>query len=888
MGCACLKSYDAQFFMSGVPADARSGTRDGSERKPQLIYFDEFDEATRLPNLMIELRQIGYVEISGKNHMGVCERLGTFLQKEWGCTLKTNDEHPICDFRYDLPSNVIILGNNQPDRDHRENNMGRLVLQLVSFMSKALGWSLAMVSSSGVSPCREAQIKFKAPNPLNLLAPHMMLELRSPNVALGMGTSDGFIEMNLSHPEDANTKDAVASLGSWVRKNWGMEKYEWKGAQPICDMKVATKALKIRGLQGENNIGMRTMELADFMCRTLGWSMITCDLGGDIKREQQIVFRWDQFKAKHRGGASTVLMVELRQLGYVEVSGQDSFGAYDIVEKFVQSEWKCRRYDWGGKEEFCQRKYTCPALKPELRSLTHLAMQLIDHMQERGWTLFILNGGELNTHGGGGVASGYGVRDERFHGRPAQELQVKFMSPHPSRPALPILLLQLRANTYQWGRIMISGKDCEGVYEKLDGFITGYLESKKVDNPENCKCEYICPVFFLSAGNFAGSNLAHITMRFVDLLEDHIGGWDLVACSSHHPDKTQVEQLLAFRYSGMSRMKLRTTKTQVNLQGSLENIEFPEYWRLLDPGTADNNKEHLHETGRATMEERKMLQTMLDETYKAVKTRDREGDLPTRLTIVEAVVSEHIELYRRFSLAREAIPDEYRIHDAWRPITHKSDLAKRNDLSYKKNEAYVMHGTQPSSALSILQNGFSLDLAGEATGTMFGKGIYCAERSSKADEYAKFDEEHPRIMAMVVCRAACGRCFVVNQAGDYTDKLASGFCETILGDRETVKGTFREFVIGHADRLYPEYAVMYVRSYDTGPRAPTPIAPPSRETPNNKKKKKKSLEHGDDFRESPSMLSSKASTTNSERESREEVPVIFMEGVGLEPETTTI
>merc|ERR1712187_939765 len=58
-------------------------------------------------------------------------------------------------------------------------------------------------------------------------------------------------------------------------------------------------------------------------------------------------------------------------------------------------------------------------------------------------------------------------------------------------------------------------------------------------------------------------------------------------------------------------------------------------------------------------------------------------------------------------------------------------------LDAKYNEVYLFHGTPVTSALEILQGDFKLKLAGRAGGTMYGKGVYMCESSTKADEYSK-------------------------------------------------------------------------------------------------------------------------------------------------------
>merc|ERR1712100_194499 len=119
-----------------------------------------------------------------------------------------------------------------------------------------------------------------------------------------------------------------------------------------------------------------------------------------------------------------------------------------------------------------------------------------------------------------------------------------------------------------------------------------------------------------------------------------------------------------------------------------------------------------------------------------------------------------------------------------------------------------MHGTNPTSAVSLLNTAFKVDLAGKSVGTMFGPGIYLAEASSKADEYARDDDSgaYSGLFAIVVCRAVLGRPFVTSDPGNYAHKVTPGDYDVVIGDREKVVNTYREFVFFSEDSVYPEYA----------------------------------------------------------------------------------
>merc|ERR1719487_533138 len=75
-------------------------------------------------------------------------------------------------------------------------------------------------------------------------------------------------------------------------------------------------------------------------------------------------------------------------------------------------------------------------------------------------------------------------------------------------------------------------------------------------------------------------------------------------------------------------------------------------------------------------------------------------------------------------------------------------------LQSELNEVYLWHGTFVRTALSIAQKGFDIDLAGSSRGTMYGRGAYFAESSTKADEYARDEPDgfYAGIFALLLCR----------------------------------------------------------------------------------------------------------------------------------------
>merc|ERR1712151_1224327 len=70
-------------------------------------------------------------------------------------------------------------------------------------------------------------------------------------------------------------------------------------------------------------------------------------------------------------------------------------------------------------------------------------------------------------------------------------------------------------------------------------------------------------------------------------------------------------------------------------------------------------------------------------------------------------------------------------------------------------ERWLFHGTNPLSLEGIAKHNFDMGRAGSGAGELYGKGIYCAECSSKADEYTQEDKNGVR--GLLLCRAMLGK-----------------------------------------------------------------------------------------------------------------------------------
>jgi hypothetical protein len=225
----------------------------------------------------------------------------------------------------------------------------------------------------------------------------------------------------------------------------------------------------------------------------------------------------------------------------------------------------------------------------------------------------------------------------------------------------------------------------------------------------------------------------------------------------------------------------------------------------------------------------KQMQEFVDQTYtawggygKETRTRDRHN--ARAASRIEVVAVEHLQNDKRYmiySLRRQIIAAELQKveNEDWNVKTDKASglLPMVSPINDDLNEHYLWHGTGPTESRGIASAGFDLSQAGCGRGALFGRGAYFAESCLKADEYVKPDERgwYP----LILCRVTLGRvCYCdAEDPGELRESLRSacrnkaGKYHSVLGDREKVRQTFREFVLFDSSQVYPEFIVWYVR-----------------------------------------------------------------------------
>jgi hypothetical protein len=166
-------------------------------------------------------------------------------------------------------------------------------------------------------------------------------------------------------------------------------------------------------------------------------------------------------------------------------------------------------------------------------------------------------------------------------------------------------------------------------------------------------------------------------------------------------------------------------------------------------------------------------------------------------------------------------------------------------------EAVLMHAPpNPAVLLSILSTGLNERFSGTNAGTAYGDGIYFAEDAGKNDQYAGVDEQyeatselhkrlyrngvrHPgKVYYLLVCRVAVGHHVRTHQSGRNARSVDDGSAvfpisfrelaavpdvtppvhyHTLLADVLGTGARYREVIVFHSERIYPEYVLAYQR-----------------------------------------------------------------------------
>merc|ERR1712232_1141573 len=126
-------------------------------------------------------------------------------------------------------------------------------------------------------------------------------------------------------------------------------------------------------------------------------------------------------------------------------------------------------------------------------------------------------------------------------------------------------------------------------------------------------------------------------------------------------------------------------------------------------------------------------------------------------------------------------------------------------LDQALNECLLWHGTSREAAETIVIDDFRIPQDSEMKhGSRFGKGAYFAEDLAKSLDYAKWNEGRAFVL---LCRVLCGKFHYTEamEERDGGDTRRSLGKHTVLAN--PAKNGPREFIVGSARQVYPEYIV---------------------------------------------------------------------------------
>lgn len=216
-----------------------------------------------------------------------------------------------------------------------------------------------------------------------------------------------------------------------------------------------------------------------------------------------------------------------------------------------------------------------------------------------------------------------------------------------------------------------------------------------------------------------------------------------------------------------------------------------------------------------------VVQRLLDHSFVCKRTRDRccDVEVPLRLEVTQVTRVQNSSAWCKYSMAVDRMrisrgPNGERLKPEVLTATCDDPVIKEflGELCEDAHEHWLFHGTTGASVQGIADRDFLMNLAGTHRGTLYGKGVYLAECSSKADEYAEEDDDG--LCTMLICRVVLGHVLVdtaKSPGADIVARTKAGY-DSLCGDRWTAVGTFREFVLYDSRQVYPAYIVHYKRT----------------------------------------------------------------------------
>lgn len=275
--------------------------------------------------------------------------------------------------------------------------------------------------------------------------------------------------------------------------------------------------------------------------------------------------------------------------------------------------------------------------------------------------------------------------------------------------------------------------------------------------------------------------------------------------------KNRERQALCVRAAFTGEAEQWGTALKKNVARSL-SANLPYHWNMVEMLSDANAPVRLVAEVRLEDSTIAAVQKLVDHCFISKKTKDRgNADLPVCMEVTQVVGVQNFAAWTKYGRSRAGVAsrclfnqsslakkdqdgsDELKVDPPPLTSTHGERLVSTilGQLDKGANEHFLFHGTRKAAVEGITRGDFRLDLAGSHRGTLYGKGLYLAECSSKADEYA--EEDPDGVCRMLLCRVSLGRVLVDRQAkpngAQLVERASQEGFDSVCGDRWSAVGT---------------------------------------------------------------------------------------------------
>lgn len=181
-----------------------------------------------------------------------------------------------------------------------------------------------------------------------------------------------------------------------------------------------------------------------------------------------------------------------------------------------------------------------------------------------------------------------------------------------------------------------------------------------------------------------------------------------------------------------------------------------------------------------------------------------QKSLPTR-RVLKCLRAEDSILWETYAKCRADIRARQPPPMDLKPETYEElPYSALSTLDKTVNEVWLFHGTSEEAARAICSSHFRLPERA-SHGSLFGKGVYFADRAIKSHEYTVKNKSGCRVI--MLCRVVLGKILELPRKDPKAHERVIGTDFTsVMGCAD---GANREFIVFDVSQVYPEYVMFY-------------------------------------------------------------------------------